>query len=76
MREAPDKKLDQQIDGEEIGMQRLRLRHCQRVKILDVTEEGGQKMAEPSNSDYDDHIQRFSSAHFFIVVVTSRKTER
>ena len=43
MREASDKKLDQQIDGEEIGMQRLRLRHCQRVKILDVTEEGGQK---------------------------------
>ena len=31
-----------QIDGEEIRMQRLRLRHCQRVKILDVTEEGGQ----------------------------------
>ena len=29
-----------QIDGEEIRMQRLR--HCQRVKILDVTEEGGQ----------------------------------
>ena len=32
-------------------------------------------LALSPNSDYDDHIQRFCSAHFFNVVVTSRKTD-
>ena len=32
-------------------------------------------LALSPNSDYDDHIQRFSSAHFFNVVVISRKTD-
>ena len=37
LRDASDKELDQQIDGEEIRMQRLWLRHCQRVKILTIS---------------------------------------